>query len=273
MLADFLLVSGSSLAAAAVVMTLAALWARAVSRVAVVDVAWGLGFVAVALTAAVVGGATQGDGPRRWLLLALVGLWGLRLAWHIRRRAVGAHEGKEDPRYEALLGGPLAEVGMGVAVRKVFLVQGSVLWFVSLPVQLGASVPLEWSPLVLVGVLVWVVGVVFETVGDAQLAAYKVDPDRPPVMDRGLWGWTRHPNYFGDASVWWGLWLVGGLASGWVGLLTVLSPIAMTFFLVNATGAKLLERTMMQRPGYPEYAARTSMFFPLPPRRRAGPQG
>ncbi len=87
-------------------------------------------------------------------------------------------------------------------------------------------------------------------------------------METGLWRYTRHPNYFGDATVWWGLWLVAGLASGWViGLATVLAPVFMTFFLVNATGAKLLEKTMMQRPGYPEYAARTSMFVPLPPKR------
>jgi steroid 5-alpha reductase family enzyme len=87
-------------------------------------------------------------------------------------------------------------------------------------------------------------------------------------MDRGLWGWTRHPNYFGDACVAWGLWLAGGLASGWLpGLLTVVAPAAMTYFLVFATGARLLERTMMQREGYPAYAARTSMFLPLPPRR------
>jgi steroid 5-alpha reductase family enzyme len=135
-------------------------------------------------------------------------------------------------------------------------------------VQAAAVSGIAWSPLVWLGVAVWVVGVVFESVGDAQLAAYKRDPDRGPVMDRGLWGWTRHPNYFGDACVWWGIWLAGGLASGWLpGLLTLPAPVTMTYFLVFATGARLLERTMMQRPGYPEYAARTSMIFPRPPRR------
>ena len=89
------------------------------------------------------------------------------------------------------------------------------------------------------------------------------------MLDIGLWRYTRHPNYFGDSCVWWGIWLAGGLASGWVaGLATVIAPIVMTFFLVEATGAKLLEQTMMQRPGYPEYAARTSKFVPLPPRGR-----
>jgi steroid 5-alpha reductase family enzyme len=110
--------------------------------------------------------------------------------------------------------------------------------------------------------------VYFETVADAQLAAYKRSSPRPPVLDTGLWAWSRHPNYFGDACVWWGLWLVGGLASGWLpALLTVVSPVAMTFWLVRVTGVPLLEKTMMTRPGYPEYAARTSMFVPLPPRR------
>ena len=265
-MSDVLIALAVGLATAVVVMTVTALVARAVGRVAVVDVAWGLGFVAIAVTTAAF---ADGDAVRRWLLPVLVGLWGLRLAWHIRRRAVDAVRsgGGEDPRYEELLGGPVRDVGFAVAVRKVFLVQGAAMWFIALPVQVGAALSVSWWPVAVVGCALWLVGLVFETVGDAQLAAYKKDPDRGPVMDRGLWGWTRHPNYFGDACVWWGLWLVGGLASGWLpGLLTVLAPVAMTYFLVFATGARLLERTMMERSGYPEYAARTSMFFPRPPR-------
>jgi steroid 5-alpha reductase family enzyme len=91
--------------------------------------------------------------------------------------------------------------------------------------------------------------------------------ERPPVMDQGLWGWTRHPNYFGDACVWWGLWLAAAASTGWVaGLATVLCPVAMTLFLRNVTGAKLLEKKMSQREGWDEYAARVPMFFPRPPR-------
>ena len=135
-------------------------------------------------------------------------------------------------------------------------------------VQVAGDAATVWWPAVGAGVALWLLGLVFEVVGDAQLAAYRRDPDRGPVMDRGLWAWTRHPNYFGDACVWWGLWLVGGLGSGLVpGLLTLLSPVAMTYFLVYATGARLLERTMMARPGYAEYAARTSMFLPRRPSR------
>lgn len=268
-MSDVLVVSALALAATALLMAATALAARRLGRVSVVDVAWGLGLVLVAAVS-VVGGILLDETPtdaepvRRWLVLALVGLWGLRLAWHIHRRSAGHGE---DPRYEVVLGGSLRQAGMGVAVRKVFVVQALALWFVSWPVQVGA-VSEVWSwPVVAAGVALWAVGVVFETVGDAQLAAYKADPDRGPVMDRGLWRFTRHPNYFGDACVWWGVWLVAGLGSGWLpGLATVLAPVAMTYFLVFATGARLLERTMMQRPGYPAYAARTSMFVPLPPR-------
>ncbi|MDP3892159.1 DUF1295 domain-containing protein [Nocardioides sp.] len=270
-MSDLLVVSAVALLVTALLMTVTALTAHRLGRVAVVDVAWGLGLVLVATTSTILGAlldgaATDADAIRRWLVPALVGAWGLRLAWHIGRRSVGHGE---DPRYEEVLGGSLREAGMGVAVRKVFVVQALALWFVSLPVQVGA-VSEVWSwPVVWAGVALWLLGMVFESVGDAQLAAYKADPDRGPVMDRGLWRYTRHPNYFGDACVWWGVWLVAGLGSGWLpGLLTVLAPIAMTYFLVFATGARLLERTMMQRPGYPAYAARTSMFLPRPPRGR-----
>jgi len=250
--------AGITLGVVVAVLVATALWSRAAGRVSVVDVAWGLGFVAVALTCAVVG---DGDQTRRWLLAALVGVWGGRLAWHIYRRSRGKGE---DPRYAELIG----EGGFALVVRKVFVVQGLAMWFVSLPVAVAAVSEVRWWPLVWAGAALWAVGLVFESVGDAQLAAYRRDREKASVMDRGLWGWTRHPNYFGDACVWWGVWLIGGLASGWLpGLLSVAAPAAMTYFLVAATGARLLERTMMKRPGYPEYAARTSMFFPLPPRR------
>lgn len=265
-----LLVSaGAAVVVAAVAMTVTALAARSLGRVVVVDVAWGLALAAVAVTTAVVAALLgEGSAARNTLVAGLVGLWGLRLSWHIHRRSTGA----EDPRYEALLGGSLAEVGLGVAVRKVFLVQGAAVCLVAGPVVVGAVLDVAWWPVVVAGALVWLVGVVFEAVGDAQLDAYRRRPrdQRPPVLDSGLWRYTRHPNYFGDACVWWGVWLAAGLGSGWVaGAVTVLAPLAMTWFLVRVTGARLLEETMMKRPAYRDYAARTSMFFPLPPRRRA----
>ena len=262
-MADLLLVAGLSLAVAAVVMAATAWWATRAGRVSVVDTAWGVALLLVALVCAALSGTWQS-----WLLVGLVGVWALRLSAHVFTRSRGHGE---DPRYQEILGGSLPQVGLGTAVRRVFLVQGAAVWLVSLPLQAAAVAELTWSWVVGAGVLVWVVGVVFEAVGDAQLAAYKRDADRGPVLDRGLWAWSRHPNYFGDACVWWGIWLVGGLASGWLpALVTVLSPAAMTFWLVWVTGARLLERTMMKRPGYAEYAARTSMFVPLPPRDSRG---
>jgi steroid 5-alpha reductase family enzyme len=257
---DFLAVAGLSLLAAAVVMTVTAVVAARVGRVSVVDTAWGIALLVVALVCAVYSGTWQS-----WVLVLLVGVWAGRLSSHIFTRSRGHGE---DPRYETVLGGSLPSVGIGVAVRRVFLVQGAAVWLVSLPLQAAAVSSLSWSWVVWLGVAVWAVGVLFETVGDAQLAAYKRDPHRGPVMDRGLWSWTRHPNYFGDSLVWWGIWLTGGVASGLLpGLVSVLSPAAMTVWLVWITGARLLERTMMKRPGYSEYAARTSMFVPLPPKR------
>jgi len=261
----------AGLLAVTVVMGAAALRSRQLDKAAVVDVAWGLGFVLVALTAAVVGAVLdEGTEWRRWLLAGLVAAWGLRLSWYIRGRALGDHGGREDPRYAELLGGTPSKVGMRTVVRRVFFIQGVSLWFVAGPVLLGAVLSVRWWPVVAAGVAVWATGLFFEAVGDRQMASYKKAPraTRPQVMDRGLWRYTRHPNYFGDACVWWGLWLAGGLASGWVaGLVTVLCPVAMTYFVYQVTGAKLLEKTMMQRPGYPAYAARTSFFVPLPPKQ------
>lgn len=256
---------------AVVVMTVTALVARRQGRVVVVDVAWGIALTLAAVAAAVAGTALdEGSQWRAWVLAAAVGVWGLRLSRHIHARSGNG----EDPRYELVLGGPLDEVGMGVAVRKVFGIQGAAVCLVALPITIGAVSDVEWGPLVYVGLGLWLIGLLFEAFGDAQLAAYRRRPrdTRPPVLDTGLWRFTRHPNYFGDACVWWGLWLAGGLASGVVvGLVTVIAPLAMTYVLVFATGAKLLEETMMKRPAYREYARRTSMFVPLPPRRSATP--
>lgn len=259
----WLVVTAAAAATVAVAMVATAGVARRVGRVSVVDVTWGLGFVAVAAVSVAVGAALgRGDRARALLVLALVAAWGLRLAWHIGRRSRGHGE---DPRYTELLGsgGPRA------AVRKVFVPQGAVLWVVSLPLQVAAVTAVRWWAVVGVGVLVWLIGMTFEVVGDAQLTSYRRLPreQRPPVLDTGLWGWTRHPNYFGDACCWWGLWLVGGLAGGWtLGLATLVSPVLMTHALRNVTGAKLLERSMSRREGWQAYAARVPLFFPRPPR-------
>lgn len=254
---ELLVLTLACLGVAVVAMVITAVVSRRVGRVSVVDVTWGLALTACALVCAVLASWWL-----PWFLLALVAVWGLRLSWHIWQRSRGHGE---DPRYAALLG----DGGFGTAVRKVFVVQGVAVWFVSWPLQAAAVATSVCVWLVAAGAVVWLVGFVFETVGDAQLAAYKATPreQRSRVLDTGLWAWTRHPNYFGDACVWWGIWLAGA-ATGWLpALVTLPAPIAMTYFLAYATGAKPLERTMMQRPGYPEYAARTPMLLPRPPRR------
>ncbi len=247
----------ASLATSAVAMGVTAVVSRRLGKVAVVDITWGLVFVAIGWVA-----FAAGQHSARSLLLAvLVTLWGGRLAWHIRGRALGRGE---DPRYEKMLSEQPPEKRFRYALVRVFGTQGVAAWFVSLPLQVAAATdsPLGW--VAVAGVLVWLLGVTFESVGDAQLTAFKADPaNRGTVMDRGLWAWTRHPNYFGDSAVWWGMFVVA--AGAWPGVLTVLSPVVMTYFLAFATGARLLESEMAKRPGYPEYQERTSMFFPLPP--------
>jgi steroid 5-alpha reductase family enzyme len=204
----------------------------------------------------------RGDPTRRWLLLALVAIWGLRLSWHIQTKTVGKGE---DRRYADLLG----DATPAAVLRKVFLLQGFLSWFISMPVQLSAARGPTPKPLLAVtalGLAVWLLGQVFEAVGDRQLKTFKSDPaNRGAIMDRGLWAWSRHPNYFGDACVWWGLWLVG--INGWLSLATVGSPLVMTYFLVHVSGARLTERYMRDRPGFAEYRKRTAYFVPWPPRR------
>jgi steroid 5-alpha reductase family enzyme len=261
---NFVAVVAASLVAVVVVFALTFVVGRRIGRYNVVDVTWGLGFVVVAAVAAVVG---TGDLTRRLLLLVLVAVWGLRLAWHMHTKTAGKGE---DPRYQALLGDDPSTV---TVVRKIFAVQGAATLFVSLPLQLSAATgptPAVLVPVLALGVLVWLIGVLFEAIGDHQLRVFKADPaNKGVIMDRGLWAWTRHPNYFGDAAVWWGLWLI--TLNGWLALSTVLSPVLMTYFLVYATGARLTEKVMANRPGFQEYCSRTSFFVPRPPKVSSGP--
>ncbi|MGW6375661.1 DUF1295 domain-containing protein [Rhodococcus sp. NPDC055112] len=257
----FVAISAVSLVVLALLQAVTFAIGRKIGRYNVVDVSWGLGFVLVAAVAASVGG---GDLSRRVLLLILAAVWGLRLTWHMHTKSRGRGE---DPRYEDLLARSPGHRTVTV-IRKIFLTQGLAQWFVSLPLQLSAVLGATRGPGLAVaglGVAVWLVGFVFEAVGDRQLARFKAEPaNRGRIMDVGLWAWTRHPNYFGDACVWWGLWLV--TASVWPGPVTVLSPLLMTYFLVYATGAGLLEKSMARRPGYVEYQRRTGFFFPRVPR-------
>lgn len=227
-----------------------------------IDVVWGTGFAVIAVVSLVLA-IGDGDLWRQLLITVLTCVWGLRLAWHIERRNRGKDE---DPRYVEIMerghGDPVAHL-----VRKVYLPQAVIMWIVSLPVQLGQYGAAAGTLVVVVtvlGVLSWAVGFCFETVGDAQLAAFRADPaNSGGVMDSGLWRYTRHPNYFGDAAVWWGLTLLA--MHHWAGLIGLVSAALMTWLLAKGTGAKLLESSIGdRRPGYADYVRRTSGFFPLP---------
>ncbi|GAA5032664.1 DUF1295 domain-containing protein [Terrabacter aeriphilus] len=249
--------------ALAVVVVLAVTFAIAlrVGKQAVIDVTWGLGFVAIALTAFATSGG-HGDALRRWLALLLTAVWGLRLAGHIFSRSRGKGE---DPRYEAMM--ERADGNPNVyALLHIYLPQGLIMWFVSLPVQIAMFVEGGLAWVLWIGVLLWAVGFFFETVGDLQLTRFRNDPsNKGTVLDTGLWRYTRHPNYFGDASVWTGLFLVA--ASAWPGVLIVLSPAVMVWNLYGGTGKKLLEKDIGdRRPDYADYVRRTSGFFPWPPK-------
>jgi steroid 5-alpha reductase family enzyme len=228
----------------------------------IVDIFWGTGFVIVTWAAFLLG--DQGYLPRKLLLAALVTVWGLRLSLHILRRNWGK---PEDFRYAKWR----QESGARwwwFSFFKVFALQGILLWIISAPLVMGEISPtptfLGW--LEGLAVLVWGIGFFFEAVGDGQLARFKADPaSRGKLLNTGVWRYTRHPNYFGDAAQWWGYFLIAA-ASG--GLWTVFSPILMTFLLVRVSGVGLLEKTLKDsKPGYREYMERTSAFVPWFPRR------
>jgi len=227
----------------------------------VADTAWGVGIALAALTAFLVS-AGQGDPVRRALLLAASALWGLRLAAYVGWRNRGK---PEDPRYADMLRGKDSLY----ALRMVYLLQAAILWLATTPVQLGMLEQAPAGPLAVAGLVLFAAGFVFETVGDWQLARFKADErNQGQVLDRGLWRYTRHPNYFGDFCMWWGLF---GIAAGsWRELPAVLGPLVMSFLLTRGTGARMTDRRMTgSRPGYADYVARTSGFIPLPRKRRA----
>jgi steroid 5-alpha reductase family enzyme len=227
----------------------------------VVDTAWGIGIALAALAAFVVS-AGHGDPVRRALLLAASVLWGLRLAVYVGWRN---HGKPEDPRYADLLRGKTNLY----ALRMVYLLQAAILWLATVPVQLGMLEPDSVGPLAIAGVILFAIGFACESVGDWQLARFKANPaNQGKIMDRGLWRYTRHPNYFGDFCMWWGLF---GISLGsWRELPAIVGPLLMTFILTRGTGARMTDRRMTaSRPQYADYVARTSGFIPRPPKRAA----
>ena len=253
--------------AAAVVAVMAVLMAVAIAirNQSIIDIVWGPGFVVIAAVSYGLSAGSGGDEARRLAVLIATAVWGLRLGVYIGRRNPGHGE---DPRYTALMRHKQGNL-IVFLVRKVHGLQGAAMWLVSIPVQAAMYEHAPLGVLGAIGIVVWAIGLAFESVGDWQLTRFKADPaNRGKVMDRGLWAWTRHPNYFGDSCVWAGLWLLA-LGSP-VGLATVFSPVLMTVLLLKFSGKALLERRMLRSKGdaYAAYLSRTSGFLPLPPRRQ-----
>lgn len=244
-----------------------ALWAYSVRirDVSFIDAFWAFGMAMLAVATFM-----QADGaePRMLLITALTVLWGLRLSIHLytRWRAHG-----EDPRYKRIVGGLMEKKGWSFArasLQQVFLLQAVLLFIVCLPAQLGqiSPEPAQLGPLAWIGAAIALVGIAFETVGDAQLKAFRADPAmQGKVLDTGLWRYTRHPNYFGDACTWWGIWLIA--AETTPGLYAIVGPVLITWLLTRLSGVPMLEHGLRKRrPGYEDYIRRTSSFFPWPPR-------
>ena len=247
---------------AAIIASMSALWLVSVVKrdASVVDPFWGTGFVLVAWLAWTLNASAN---SRSLWLVGLATVWGARLSLFLLWRNWGHGE---DRRYAAMR----ARRGRNfwlTSLATVFLLQGAILWFVSLPIQVAlvsdSPRPIGW--LDATGAAIWGIGLFFETVGDWQLARFRRDPaNAKRVMDRGLWRYTRHPNYFGDFCVWWGLYLVSAAGGAWW---TIGSPLAMSILLMRVSGVALLEGTIRdRRPEYADYQARTNAFFPGRPK-------
>jgi len=257
--------SVAAMALAAVVVMMTVVWVFSVGKrdASIIDIFWGLGFILVAW---IYFWLSEASTARKCLIVALVTLWGLRLSLYILWRNWGK---AEDYRYRAMR----AKDPRGFPLRSlysVFWLQAILLWAISMPLLQAqrAATPTGLVWLDLLGLVFFVIGFVFEAGGDWQLARFKADPaNRGKVLNRGFWRYTRHPNYFGDAMVWWGFFLLAAATPG--SLWTIYSPIVMTLLLLRVSGVALLEKGLKEsRPGYQEYVERTSAFFPWFPKPR-----
>jgi steroid 5-alpha reductase family enzyme len=246
-----------------IVASMVLLWILSLAKknASIVDIFWGLGFVIVGWASAINADNVSGLGK---VVLVMVTLWGVRLSLYL---AIRNHGKPEDFRYVAMRKHYGARFPV-ISLFTVFLLQGAIMMVVSLPVQIALSdAHASLSIVSYVGIALFALGIFFEAVGDWQLAQFKRNPQNAgQVMQTGLWKYTRHPNYFGDTCVWWGIGIVALSASfGWIGLV---GSLLMNFFLVRVSGVPMLERSMSKRrPGYDEYKRRTSSFVPRPPRK------
>ncbi len=252
-----------SLGAVAVLAVVAWLYSLVKKNVGIVDSLWSLMILASLLVYVVQTGV---PGARATLVLILVSIWAVRLSLHI---TVRNHGEAEDRRYQAIRANNQPNFEWK-SLYIVFGLQAFLAWFIAMPaVAASASAsPLGW--LDLVAFLLWAGGLFLEVIGVWQLAAFLKKPaSKDAVMDRGLWRYSRHPNYFGEAVIWWGFFLFAVAGGGWW---TLLSPVLMTFLLMRVSGVALLEKDIAdRRPAYRDYIARTSSFIPAPPKHLASP--
>jgi steroid 5-alpha reductase family enzyme len=230
-------------------------WSVRIRNASIVDIWWGLGFVVLGWSYAHWQPATV---PRNLVVLVAVTVWGFRLATHLAVRNWGKGE---DYRYQQFRKQYGPERYWWVSFFQVFVLQGVLAWVISLPLLGVTFSKTEWHTLDTVALVLFAVGLFFEAVGDVQLAHFKQNPaNRGKLLTTGLWKYTRHPNYFGDAVVWWafGLWAVS--AGGWWALI---GPALMNFLLLRVSGVAMLERTLTKtKPGFEQYVRETPAFFP-----------
>ncbi|MFU8771849.1 MAG: DUF1295 domain-containing protein [Anaerolineales bacterium] len=240
------------------------LFSLAIKDASIVDIFWGTGFVISAWIYFFL--TPDGFEPRKLLLVILVTIWGLRLSLHIARRNIGKGEDYRYRKWREENG----EKWWYLSFFRVFLLQGALMWIIGLPLVAAQyyNTPAQLVWLDWVAILVWVVGFFFEAVGDWQLSRFKSDPsNKGKLLTSGVWRYTRHPNYFGDAAQWWGFYLFAlATGSGWW---TFISPLIMSLFLRFVSGVTMLEKELKQtKPGFTEYVETTNAFIPWFPKKR-----
>lgn len=251
-------------AAFAILIMMIILWivSVAIKNVSIVDLFWGFGYV---VAASVYYYYTDGHEIRKLIVMSLVAIWGLRLTIYLSWRNIGKGE---DFRYQEFRKNFGAHRYWWFSFFQTFLLQGVLIWLVSAPILAamfyGSNRPLNVFDYT--AIIIWIVGFVFEVGGDYQLARFKSNPDnKGKVLSTGFWRLTRHPNYFGDAAVWWGF----GLFSIAVGMYwPIIGSVIMTILLVKISGVALLEKSLKEKkPEYQDYIRKTSAFFPWLPKK------
>jgi steroid 5-alpha reductase family enzyme len=249
-----------------ILMTILWVISTIIKNVSIVDLFWGFGFV---LTAGFYFNKTDGFELRKIIIMILVALWGIRLSAYLTWRNLGKGE---DFRYKQFRKDYGEKRYWWISFFQTFLLQGILMWLISVPL-LGAQFYGQTNPLNVfdfAAIAFWIIGFSFEAGGDYQLALFKADPlNKGKVMDKGFWRYTRHPNYFGDSSVWWGYGLFC-LASG--SYLPLLGSILMTALIIKISGVALLEKNLTaQKPQYKEYIEKTNAFIPWFPKKPPTP--